>query len=165
MPDDQIRTFQSVFDCEARAVGDRFRSDMTVTLHKPEYLQWELSADEYGFQGGDGSAPVPMAYFMAGLTSCLLTQLRVFARRLRIDISDAKVSCHAEWEASARGRDPYVAMPKSVHMDIEFDSAAPLADRQRLIDAAKGGCFIEAILREPMNITHRLKTEAGWVDA
>lgn len=165
MADDRIHTFQSVFDCEARAVGDRFRSEISVTLHKPEHLTWELATDEYGFQGGDGTAPVPMAYFMAGLTSCLLTQLRVFAKKLRIDMREAKVACHAEWEATARGREPYVSMPKSVHMDIDFASAAPLAERQRLIDAAKGACFIEAILREPMNITHRLNTEEGWIDA
>jgi uncharacterized OsmC-like protein len=165
MSDEAVHRFRSVFDCEARAVGDRFRSDMTVTLHQPEHLTWELSADEYGFQGGDGTAPVPMAYFMAGLTSCLLTQLRVFAKKLRIDMRNAEVACHAEWEATARGRDPYVSVPQSVHMDIDFDSDAPLDERQRLIDAAKGACFIEAILREPMNITHRLKTEDGWIDA
>lgn len=164
MPDKKIHSFRSVFDCEARAVG-KFRSEMTVTLHQPEHLEWELASDEYGFQGGDGSAPVPMAYFMAGLTSCLMTQLRAFAKKLRIDIRDPKVSCHAEWEATARGRDPYVAMPQSVHMDIDFESDASVADRLRLIEAAKGGCFIEAIVREPNIITHRLNTEQGWIDA
>lgn len=120
MPEATIHSFHPTFDCEARAVG-KFRSEMTVKLHQPEELEWELASDEYGFQGGDGTAPVPMAYFMAGLTSCLMTQVRAFAKKLRVDVRNATVSCHAEWEATARGREPYVAMPHSVHMDIDFD--------------------------------------------
>jgi hypothetical protein len=74
------------------------------------------------------------------------------------------VNCHAEWEATVEGRDPYVAAPKGVRMDIEFDSDASLEDRLRLIEAAKKGCFIEAIVREPTFVAHRLKTDDGWID-
>ena len=112
-----------------------------------------MAADETGFQGGDGSAPLPMAYFMAGLTSCLMTQLRAFAKKMRIDIQNAVVNCHAEWDATIEGRDPYVAAPRGVRMDIEFDSDAPVAERLRLIEAAKKGCFIEAIVREHFDLT------------
>ena len=158
------KSFTAAFDCEARAVG-KMRSEMTVYWREPRQAQWEMASDETGFQGGEGSAPVPMAYFMAGLTSCLMTQLRAFGKKMRIDVRNAVVNCHAEWEATIEGRDPYVAMPKGVTMDIEFDSDAPVADRLRLIKAAKKGCFIEAIVREPNNVAHRLKTEDGWIEA
>ena len=158
------KSFTAVFDCEARAVG-KMRSEMTVHWREPRQMSWEMASDETGFQGGDGTAPVPMAYFMAGLTSCLMTQVRAFAKKMRIDVRDAVVNCHAEWEATVEGRDPYVAAPKGVRMDIEFDSDASVEDRLRLTEAAKKGCFIEAIVREPTFVAHRLKTEDGWIDA
>ena len=37
-----------------------------------------MASDEYGFHVGDGTAPLPIAYFIAGLTSCLMTQMRDF---------------------------------------------------------------------------------------
>ena len=113
------KSFTAVFDCEARAVG-KMRSEMTVHWREPKQMSWEMASDETGFQGGDGTAPVPMAYFMAGLTSCLMTQVRAFAKKMRIDVRDAVVNCHAEWEATVEGRDPYVAAPKGVRMDIEL---------------------------------------------
>lgn len=158
------KSFTAVFDCEARAVG-KMRSEMTVDWVAPKQMSWEFASDETAFQGGEGSAPVPMAYFMAGLTSCLMTQIRAFGKKMRIDVRDAVVRCHAEWEATVTGRDPYVSRPTGVRMDIAFESDAPVADRLRLIAAAKQGCFIEAVVREPVDIAHRLKTENGWIDA
>ena len=114
--------------------------------------------------GVDGSAPLPIAYFIAGLTSCLMTQMRAFSKRLRVDIENAKISCRCEWVATQKGRAPYESAPKSIHMDISMDSDASLEDQLRLIEAAKKGCFVEAMLTPQNNITHRLKTADGWVD-
>jgi len=163
MSNDQSHTFSVVFDCNGNAVG-KFRNEMKVRLVEPELIEWDMASDEHGFHGGDGTAPMPISYFTAGLTSCFMTQVRAFAKRMRIPIDGLRVYCRCEWSGTQTGRDPYVSAPESFHMDIELDSDAPLDDQKRLIDTAQKGCFIEAMMRQPNIITHRLKTDDGWVD-
>ena len=92
-----------------------------------------------------------------------MTQMRAFSKRLRVDITDPKISCRCEWIATQKGRAPYESAPKSITMDISFDTDSPVADRLRLIEAAKKGCFIEQMLRQPNEIGHRLKVGDEWV--
>ena len=156
-------TFSLVFDCTGRGVG-KLRNEMTVRLVEPELIEWEMASDEHGFHGGEGTAPLPVAYFAAGLTSCFMTQVRAFAKRMRIPLNNVWVYCRCEWKGTQSGRDPYVSAPVGFHMDIELDSDASLEDQKRLLDAAQKGCFIEAMMRQPNTITHRLKTAEGWED-
>ena len=158
------KSFTAVFDCEARAVG-KMRSEMTVHWREPKKMSWEMASDETAFQGGDGTAPVPMAYFMAGLTSCLMTQVRAFAKKMRIDVRDAVVNCHAEWEATVEGRDPYTSRAVSFALDINLDSDAPFEDQKRLLDAAQKGCFVEATLADPIPVNHKLLIDGEYRDA
>lgn len=162
MSDQDVKTFDVIFECDARAVG-KMRCEMDVRLMHPEILEWQFASDEYGFHGGDGSAPLPIAYFMAGLTSCLMTQFRAFAKRLRVDFRDVQIHCRCEWQASMRGREPYVSAPRSVTMDLTVDSDAPFEDLKRLIAAAKQGCFIEQMIKGSVDIGHRLKVGDQWV--
>lgn len=160
MSSEDIKTFQVAFDCDARAVG-KMRCEMDVRLVHPEKLEWEFASDEYGFHGGDGTAPLPIAYFTAGLTSCLMTQFRAFSKRLRVDVRDVHIYCKCEWEGTQRGREPYETAPKSINMDLTVDSDASFEDVKRVIDAAKKGCFIEQMMNIP--IGHRLKVGDEWV--
>ncbi|NNE84502.1 MAG: OsmC family protein [Alphaproteobacteria bacterium] len=162
MTDQDIKTFDVIFECDARAVG-KMRCEMDVSLVHPEKLSWEMASDEYGFHGGDGTAPLPIAYFMAGLTSCLMTQFRAFAKRLRVDIRDVSIHCRCEWQATQRGREPYESAPKSINMDLTVDSDASFEDVKRVIDAAKKGCFIEQMMNQQNDIGHRLKVGDEWV--
>jgi hypothetical protein len=93
-----------------------------------------------------------------------MTQMRAFSRRLRVDIENPKIACRCEWVATQRGREPYESAPKSIAMDISFDTDAPLEDQLRLIEAAKKGSFIEAMLTPQNETAHWLKTPDGWVD-
>ena len=61
-------------------------------------------------------------------------------------------------------RDSYESAPKSIALDISFDTDASLNDQLHLIEVAKKGCFIEAMLTPQNEIAHRLKTSDGWVD-
>ncbi len=162
MVDQDIKTFEVIFECDARAVG-KMRCEMDVRLLGPEQLEWEFASDEYGHHGGEGTAPLPIAYFMAGLTSCLMTQFRAFAKRLRVDIRDVHIHCRCEWEATQRGREPYESAPRSIAMDLTVDSDAPLEDIKRVIDAAKKGCFIEQMMNKQNDISHRLRVGDEWV--
>ena len=162
MSDQDIKTFEVKFDCDARAVG-KMRCEMDVRMLHPEKLEWEFASDEYGIHGGDGTAPLPIAYFMAGLTSCLMTQFRAFAKRLRVDFRDVQIHCKCHWIATQSGREPYESVPQSIVMDLTVDSDESLEDVRRLIDAAKKGCFIEQMMSEQIDFRHRLKVGGAWV--
>lgn len=62
------------------------------------------------------------------------------------------------------GRDPYVTSPRNFNLDNEIDSPASEEELRSLIDAAKKGCFIEQTLAVSNTVTHRLKTDGGWID-
>lgn len=79
MASDDVKSFEVAFECDATGVGS-MRCEMDVRLMVPEVIEWEMASDEYGFHGGDGTAPLPIAYFIAGLTSCLMTQMRIHQR-------------------------------------------------------------------------------------
>jgi len=126
---------------------------------------FELATDEGGFHGGDGTAPPPLALFVAGLTGCVMTQIRAFAKRFKIELTDVTVNTKCHWKGEPSDDGAYVGSPVGFHLDVVIDSPAPLDEQLRLLEAAKKGCFLEASLTNVCQITHRLKTQEGWVDA
>ncbi len=99
MAGDDVKSFEVAFECDATGVG-AMRCEMDVRLMVPEVIEWEMASDEYGFHGGDGTAPLPIAYFIAGLTSCLMTQMRAFSNAC------ASISRTRRFPAAASGSPP-----------------------------------------------------------
>lgn len=155
--------FDVVFECTARNSG-RMRTEMTVRMVQPEKAEYQLASDEGTFHGGDGTAPPPLTYFAAGLASCLMTQLRAFSKRLRIDVAEIVIDTRCHWIGEQEGRAPYVTQPKAFTLDIAMQTQASLADQVRLLEAGKKGCFIEQTLCRENAVGHRLKTAEGWLD-
>lgn len=151
------------FNCSGQAVG-KMRNELDVRMVRPMEERFELATDEGRFHGGDATAPPPLALFVGGLTGCLMTQIRAFANRLEVPLRDLRVETRVQWDWTATGR-VYETAPKSFEIDIMIDSDAPLERQQALVSAAKKGCFIEQTLGQKNTITHRLKTDEGWIDA
>jgi uncharacterized OsmC-like protein len=151
------------FTCSGTAVG-KMRNELDVRMVEPFEERFALATDEGKFHGGEASAPPPLALFVGGLTGCLMTQIRAFARRLRIGINDLRVETRVEWDWQAKSP-VYETAPKSFAIDIFIDSDEPLERQQELVRLAKKGCFIEQTLGQANTITHRLKTADGWVAA
>lgn len=165
MPDSSdIKHFEVVFDCEARSTG-KMRNDIAVRMVEPFVETFEMATDEGPFHGGESSAPPPLAYFTAGLAGCIMTQIRAFAKRLRIPLDGVKVAARLHWRGEQVGRDPYVTAPVGFSLDIDLDTTASVDDQLRLIAAAKKGCFIEQTLAQSNTVDHRLKVGDGWIDA
>jgi len=157
--------FEVVFDAEGVAVG-RMRNEVTLTATAPFQSVNVLATDEGPFQGGEGTAPTPLEYFLTGLVGCLMTQIRVFARKMRIEISDLKVHCRAEWTAEKGELGPYEGRPRRFNVDVDLTSGAPAGDVARLIEASKRACFVEQTLAVANTVTHRLRINEGdWTDA
>ena len=155
---------QVQFDCKGRATG-KMRNELDVTMSQP-FVEgpFTMATDEGSFHGGDASAPPPLALFVAGLTGCIMTQIRAFAKRLRVSLNDLNVETRVVWDWEAKGK-VYETAPHSFEIDIFIDSDDPMDRQLELVAAAQKGCFLEQTLGQSNTITHRLKTADGWVDA
>ncbi|MBN7784099.1 OsmC family protein [Ponticoccus gilvus] len=150
-----------VFTCSGRATG-KMRNDLDVKMTKPMLEEFAMATDEGPFHGGAASAPPPLAHFISGLTGCIMTQLRAFAKRMDVEINDLTVNCKIVWQWTPVGR-IYETAPKSFDIDILLDSPNPLEEQVALIEAAKKGCFVEQTLAQSNTVTHRLKTQGGYL--
>ncbi|MEM6934762.1 MAG: OsmC family protein, partial [Pseudomonadota bacterium] len=100
---------------------------------------------------------------VGGLTGCLMTQVRAFAKRLKIELTDLRVETRVEWSWTPTGK-TYETAPKAFEIDVIVESDAPHSDVVMLLETAKKGCFIEQTLGQRNTIRHRLKTKAGYID-
>lgn len=148
------------FHCTGTATG-KMRNELEITMVRPFREEFSLATDEGAFHGGDASAPPPLALFVGGLTGCIMTQIRAFARRLDVPLDDLKVQARIQWDWKAKDR-IYETAPRSFAIDIDIDSPAPEESVLDLISAARKGCFIEQTLGQKNIIRHRIKTEQGW---
>lgn len=160
--DAELRTVDIKFDAKARTLG-KMKSEVTITSQYSNFSV-TLETDEGKLHGGDASAPMPLHYFAAGVVTCLMTQMKAFAKRLRIPVENIEMNANFHWRLEQQGRDPYVSQPVGFDIDIDVDSDAPLDDLKRLIEAAKKGCFAEQALTLPCEIGHRLKVGDDWVE-
>lgn len=151
------------FRCKGHATG-KMRNDLDVEMTGPFHESFKLATDEGPFHGGDASAPPPLALFIGGLTGCLMTQIRAFAKRLDVKINGLDVECEITWNWAKAGR-VYETAPKSLRIDVLLDSPNSTQEQLDLIAAAKKGCFIEQTLGQSNVIHHRLKTPEGFVEA
>ncbi len=159
----ETKTFDVVYELSAVASGV-MRNDVRGRMLEPvlDHI-FEMATDEGGYHGGDGSAPPPLAYFTTGLVTCLMTQLRASAKRLRITIGLPKIDARIEWKGDQVGNLPYVARGHEFRLDIDLQCETPLAEQKRVLEAATKSCVVEAILTVP--IRHRLRIGDKWVEA
>lgn len=94
-----------------------------------------------------------------------MTQIRVFAKRLRIPIRDVEVRARLHWQGEQIGTDPYVTEPVGFDLDVAIDSDAAAEELQRLLACARKGCFIEQTLARGLVVGHRLRVGEEWIEA
>lgn len=156
-------SFEVIFDAEG-INNAKFRNDVSVHLRGPYAVSYELPTDEGGIHGGDGSAPYPLAYFSSGLTACVMTQIRAFAKRLNVPIGAFTVNTRCHWKAEQTGNEPYVSSPIAFTVDVDIQGDVSDADKLRVLAAAEKGCFIEQSLK-PGLVKHRLRSGDAWINA
>lgn len=150
------------FTCTGTATG-KMRNELSVSMVQPFEEHFTLATDEGPFHGGDASAPPPLALFVGGLTGCIMTQLRAFAKRMDVTLTNLQVDTRVVWQWTPKDR-IYETAPKRFEIDVMLDSPDPL-DRQRaLIAAARKGCFVEQTLGQANTIRHRLRTPDGFIE-
>lgn len=160
-PETAPERFELEFTCSGQATG-KMRNELDVRIVHPIQEQFTLATDEGPFHGGDATAPPPLALFIGGLTGCLMTQIRAFAKRMDVVVDDLKVETSIVWDWAKEGR-VYETAPKSLAIDVLLDSPSPIERQKDLIAAAKRGCFIEQTLGRANIINHRLKVGDDWM--
>lgn len=161
MTEPEPKTFDLIFQSRASARG-KMRNDINVTW--PAMGEsFDLPTDEGGFHGGDGTAPPPLAYFTAALTGCVMTQIRAFAKRLKIEVEALDLQVNLHWRGEQKGQEPYQSMPVGFQIDIRLESPQSVEERINLIEHAILGCFIEQSLSKEFEVIHRLWVEDHWI--
>ena len=161
--DGKVKTFNVVFDVEAKAVG-KMRNEIRGQMISPVVDEvFEMATDEGPAHGGDMTAPPPLALFVGGLTGCLMTQIRAFAKRLGVTLDDLKVETRVIWDWQKAGR-VYETAPQSFEIDVLIDSPNAFEDTVALVKAAQKGCFLEQTLGQQNTIRHRVLRDGTYVD-
>ena len=150
MADNQ--TFEIIFEANAVAVG-KMRNDIEVSWPKMQET-FSLATDEGAFHGGDGTAPPPLALFAAALCGCLMTQIRAFAKRMRLSLDGLQLSSKFHWQGETTPSNVYETQPVEFEIIIHIESSNDQEGIIELITAAKLGCFIEQSLSKDFPIKH-----------
>ena len=148
------QTFEIIFEANAVAVG-KMRNDIEVSWPKMQET-FSLATDEGAFHGGDGTAPPPLALFAAALCGCLMTQIRAFAKRMRLSLDALKLSSKFHWQGVTTPTNVYETQPIEFEITIDIGSGDNRDRIVELINAAKLGCFIEQSLSKNFPIRHYL---------
>ena len=119
-------------------------------------------ADEGEYMpGGEGTAPTPLTYFVAGMALCVLSQVSNIAMRKKLTIRNEKVIVTAHFLESGsilRGDKNGEAQKFEVEMSMDSDEdEASIRDLMRL---AHQMCFAEDTLSKvvPIEFRHSLNS-------
>ena len=138
------------------------RNDIDVSFESMNET-FKLATDEGAFHGGKGTAPPPLALFTASLCGCIMTQIRAFGKKLKIEVSEIEIDASMEWQGEILEEGPYKASCDGYSLDIDIISEESIERKKELLEAAINGCFIEASLK-PGIVKHRLKDKENWIN-
>ena len=137
------------------------RNDIDVSFMSMNET-FKLATDEGAFHGGKGTAPPPLALFTASLCGCIMTQIKAFGKKLKIEVNEIEIDASMEWQGEVLEDGPYKASCDGYNLDIDIISEEPIERKKKLLEAAINGCFIEASLK-PGIVKHRLKHKGNWI--
>ena len=137
------------------------RNDIDVSFESMNET-FKLATDEGAFHGGKGTAPPPLALFTASLCGCIMTQIKAFGKKLKIEVNEIEIDASMEWQGEVLEEGPYKASCNGYNLDIDIISEEPIERKKKLLEAAINGCFIEASLKTGI-VKHRLKDKENWI--
>ena len=153
------KSFSLKFKGDARNTGS-MRNDIDVSFESMNE-KFKLATDEGAFHGGKGTAPPPLALFTASLCGCVMTQIKAFGKKLKIEVDEIKIDASMNWNGEITDEGPYKASCEGYNLDIDIISNENIENKVKLLNAAIDGCFIEASLK-PGLVKHRLKNQENY---
>lgn len=130
--------------------GDgRLREDglleTTLRLLRPLGSSFRFVGDPGPSAGGDHAAPEGLAYLVAGMAFCYMTQLGRYAHIVKQRIDDLRVVQDAAFDTSS---DLVRALPLVTHVFVDADEAIDAV--QRLARMGEQTCFLHAAMRSSL---------------
>lgn len=126
--------------------------------------QFTIVADEGAYMpGGEGTAPTPLTYFVAGLAMCVLSQATNIALRKKLAIRNERVRVTARYvESGSILKGDKRGEATSYAVEILIDSDEPREVIADLMRMAHRMCFAEDSIGKaiPLEYKHQLNGEA-----
>lgn len=133
---------------EARVGNFTFRSDETEHL------------------GGRGAAPTPLAYFVASVGFCLLTQYTRAAAIHEVVVDDLRIDVRASFPVEWKyGLGDASSACNRLSYTLDVASPASAAQLAELLAWAERACHVVSSLREPVPVEVRLRRNGSDVPA
>ena len=117
------------------------RNDIDVSFESMNET-FKLATDEGTFHGGKGTAPPPLALFTASLCGCIMTQIKAFGKKLKIEVNEIEIDASMEWQGEVLEEGPYKASCDGYNLDIDIISEEPIERKKKLLEAAINGCLL-----------------------
>lgn len=122
-----------------------------------------IESDEGAIVGGDGTAPSPLSYFVAGLGFAVLTDMvRAFALN-DVPVNELRLEIVAEFPLGAKYADSGSAVAaERVHYSVDVRSPAPPEQIEAVISWTERFCHALHTVRAPVAVdaAYRLNGEA-----
>ena len=119
--------------------------------------------------GGDGLAPNPLAYFVASIGFCLLTQLTRACALEGIPVESMSMDVRASFPLESKyGISDLSAACEKVTYTVDVVGEVDTGQLREALDWAESVCHVVRSLKEPVPVEMKLKvngTELDGVDA
>jgi uncharacterized OsmC-like protein len=120
----------------------------TIQLYKPIGSTFRFICDETRENGGNESAPSPLAYLSAGIGFCYMTQLGRYAFITKQKLTNYQIAQDTVFSLSATSDDasPVArALPVDTHVYLESEESDEVA--QKTVQMSERTCFLHAAMR------------------
>ena len=120
--------------------------------------KFTFQCDEAGMLGGDGTAPNPLAYFVASIGFCLLTQLTRACALEDLPVESMEMDVRASFPLESKyGISDVSAACEQVTYTVDVQGAVDPERLRAALEWAESVCHVVRSLKEPVPVEMVLK--------
>jgi uncharacterized OsmC-like protein len=122
--------------------------------HQVQIREFTIVSDEPESLGGENQSPYPLDYLAAGVATCVITQMVRYGHMLKARLDKVGVRVRIDWYSEGSVMAGTIAARctgMTTHVEVESDDEPALI--AALIHNARAGCYAEAAMAEPVEIT------------
>jgi uncharacterized OsmC-like protein len=133
--------------------------------HQVQIREFTIVSDEPESLGGENQSPYPLDYLAAGVATCLITQMVRYGHMLKARLDKVRVRVRIDWYSEGSVMAGTIAARcTAMTTHVEVESADEPALIAALIHNARAGCYAEAAMAEPVEITASAQLNGEMLD-
>lgn len=144
-------------DSERRGLAEAKIGTQRVDIELVEQLRFEASSGRFGFtideppeRGGTDVAPAPLAYFVAGAASCLMTQYAKLAIVKDVQLKSMKAVARGHFDRRVSGAFTDMIYEIAIESGADEDAVRAIAREAELM------CFVHNTLKNLVRMETRV---------